>query len=37
MSERVEFRVPADVLARWRRLARKAGLSLSEWIRRACR
>ncbi len=36
MSERLELRIPASVLARWRVTAALHGISLSEWIRRTC-
>lgn len=35
-DERVEVRVPADDLKRWRVTASAEGLGLSEWIRRRC-
>ncbi len=35
-DERVELRVPADDLKRWRVTASAEGLQLSEWIRRRC-
>lgn len=35
-DERVELRVPAIDLRYWREAADKAGISLSDWIRRAC-
>lgn len=35
-DERVELRVPAYDLERWRETAEAAGISLSDWIRRAC-
>jgi hypothetical protein len=35
-DERVELRVPTIDLQCWRETAEEAGLSLSDWIRRAC-
>ena len=35
-DERVELRAPTIDLACWRETAEAAGLSLSDWIRRAC-
>jgi len=35
-DERVELRVPAVDLTYWREAAEAAGVSLSDWIRRAC-
>jgi hypothetical protein len=35
-DERVELRVPTIDLEYWRDAAEKAGISLSDWIRRAC-
>jgi hypothetical protein len=35
-DERVELRVPTIDLQYWRETAEAAGISLSDWIRRAC-
>jgi hypothetical protein len=35
-DERVELRVPTIDLEYWRAAAEEAGLTLSDWIRRAC-
>ena len=35
-DERVELRVPTIDLQCWREAAEAAGISLSDWIRRAC-
>lgn len=35
-DRRVEVRVPGRELTHWIRAARRAHVSLSEWIRRAC-
>lgn len=36
LAERLEFRVTADEKAQWEETAKLLGLSLSEFIRRAC-
>lgn len=36
-SPRVLLSAPADQLGRWRAKAKREGVTLAEWIRKACR